>query len=1334
MQNTSLINIVPSRGNKLKMKIIRPALQALFVFILLISEIAVFLPVRVEAAPVVMGNEVSISLDEAYISATPATLTASGWVEVTFWTRNYEGPVDVVYGFNGLDNVKAVNSESWEAYNHTKTRQVEATDNKSKKTETYTEAYPDWNRKTISTTTMSHAGANQWDVAPHKSVAKNDIQKTRVWIDIPFNGTGKVKGKYNIGIKPSNLTLDQAKLQGKLWLLDPWYNVSWDYRKSLIIDQTDDLGPDVPYPMKITIHYGGADVDDVESTTQALAIVHTPGATVTDFDDLRFTKSDGATLLDYWIESKTDGVSAIVWIETVLLDDAADTTIYMYYGNAAAAAATSGANTFLQYHGAATATFLDAAVTGTTGGVRFKASAKVPADGSNVLFGMADAAANTDESIHIQFYSNFNLRYAGAYHNGAGTTQNENPTLADNTFHLIEGLLLFGTSYKGYDGTNQIGADIVATLPDESLGLFMWEAGGNGEQEWSFISKYTTNEPTWGLFGTVENEGCTLTGTITTVTDIDIIAGGETIILTLGGDTWVAAGAVFDAQRQNIIDGMTSAGAEAHGWNNEVRDKIPVTDVVRTSDAVVTITLSAEAGYIITASETITVTVPATALVGGAPLVAAPTFTVTKTPPTVTTGICSGSGTTWAVLNGNVTYAGIGLTQRGFDYGLTTAYGSSSVDTGTYAAGTYYKSLTGLLPSTIYHYRAKTFNGVWAYGADAIFATKGSPAITTYLNTGDDSCSFIYGTIVGAQTFTTSATTEYSVTSVRVLLNKTLVPGDVTVSLRRTAGGVPTGVDLASGTIDDALISTSYTWYDVTMSTEVTLELNTMYAILVSAPNGDITNYICWRYAAAGGLANGNAVVSDDSGITWDSSPRRMCGLGSSLSSAPYDDDAWVDPTNIYSNNAAYASVTAATYDTNDYTEVLKATTFGLSVPTTATITGILVEVKKYCGAGAAKDGVIQLTKDGAARVGASAATATAWPAAAAILSYGGVADLWGTTWTPAEVNAATFGVHVAAQATADDTDVYVDFVRITVYYSYDYMFELWGNQALEIQDAKVFKTYKETGDWIVTVRYIDTFAPYYDTYDVKQYFTLQLVNAAGTALASTAVPAWGNRVGSIYLSTDAVTSLTWGGDYRVRIYGTFTGNPYTEYALVAADWVGDDLSRLDSWVFTSADTIGTYYSTTLTTYVAERGQVLNAGGSGIFNACIGGLSQVRPGIFQIYSNPSVYTPATIGQTYRHAIDQWQTNIGPDGTVMLNNLGKIIGVEGDIISVIAFLGMVVLLMTLAFPAGATPAACALSLPLLGAAIWFGMDWIYIGMLGIVSAFLFVKNLWIDKGT
>ena len=124
-----------------------------------------------------------------------------------------------------------------------------------------------------------------------------------------------------------------------------------------------------------------------------------------------------------------------------------------------------------------------------------------------------------------------------------------------------------------------------------------------------------------------------ITGTATAgITEADVVAGAKTIIITLTGDTWIAAGAgSFDLVRMDILQGLDSAQSEATGWNLQVRDIELVTAVVRTSDTVVTITLSASVLYDITATETITVTVPASALVTGpSAIIGTPTFTVTS--------------------------------------------------------------------------------------------------------------------------------------------------------------------------------------------------------------------------------------------------------------------------------------------------------------------------------------------------------------------------------------------------------------------------------------------------------------------------------------------------------------------------------------------------------------------------------------------------------------------------------------------------------------------------------------------------------------------------------
>lgn len=77
--------------------------------------------------------------------------------------------------------------------------------------------------------------------------------------------------------------------------------------------------------------------------------VHCEGECLSTFNDLRFTTSDGTTLLDYWIESlsgSTPNQIARLWIEFDSIGTG-DTTFYMYYGKSDASAVSSGANTFI---------------------------------------------------------------------------------------------------------------------------------------------------------------------------------------------------------------------------------------------------------------------------------------------------------------------------------------------------------------------------------------------------------------------------------------------------------------------------------------------------------------------------------------------------------------------------------------------------------------------------------------------------------------------------------------------------------------------------------------------------------------------------------------------------------------------------------------------------------------------------------------------------------------------------------------------------------------------------------------------------------------------------
>jgi hypothetical protein len=218
-----------------------------------------------------------------------------------------------------------------------------------------------------------------------------------------------------------------------------------------------------------------------------------------DFDDLRFTQADGTTLIDAWLEEKTDSTSAIVWVEfpttpanTVTED------YYMYYGNAGGNV-WNGTNTFLQYHGATTTTFMDSAIVSPTN-VAYEG--KIKRIGvSNILWGLSNHATLGDDDLLIQSYTGGNDRRIMCANEGTRSTKIESPALPSNIW--VKALITNdGTTVYGYIDSNEINTGGLTTnLPNENLGLYFWEVSGSGEQEYSFARKYVINPATYGFGG-----------------------------------------------------------------------------------------------------------------------------------------------------------------------------------------------------------------------------------------------------------------------------------------------------------------------------------------------------------------------------------------------------------------------------------------------------------------------------------------------------------------------------------------------------------------------------------------------------------------------------------------------------------------------------------------------------------------------------------------------------------------------------------------------------------------------------------------------------------------
>ena len=144
----------------------------------------------------------------------------------------------------------------------------------------------------------------------------------------------------------------------------------------------------------------------------------------------------------------------------------------------------------------------------------------------------------------------------------------------------------------------------------------------------------------------------------------------------------------------------------------------------------------------------------------------------------------------------------------------------------------------------------------------------------------------------------------------------------------------------------------------------------------------------------------------------------------------------WSNPGNITADDSSYATANMVLGTT---TRRLEATNFGFAIPTGATIDGIVVTWKRKTSSTSfsPRDSQIRIIKGGA--WGATdRASGTTWPTTEGTATYGSSSDLWGETWTAADINSSTFGAGLVAQTNAGkgQPTLSVNYCTITVYYT----------------------------------------------------------------------------------------------------------------------------------------------------------------------------------------------------------------------------------------------------------------------------------------------------------
>ncbi len=156
--------------------------------------------------------------------------------------------------------------------------------------------------------------------------------------------------------------------------------------------------------------------------------------------------------------------------------------------------------------------------------------------------------------------------------------------------------------------------------------------------------------------------------------------------------------------------------------------------------------------------------------------------------------------------------------------------------------------------------------------------------------------------------------------------------------------------------------------------------------------------------------------------------------------SLPGAGETWLNPGQITTPGSPYATV--ALYQGHRTSNYLQGSQYGFAIPADVEIFGIEVKISHMSVSPNPDmtDAVVSLVKGGSIVGDNKANLSSSWPTVLTVATYGGPTDLWGTAWTPAEINAADFGAVVAAYRVNNGTnlrDAAVDSIQITVYYGY---------------------------------------------------------------------------------------------------------------------------------------------------------------------------------------------------------------------------------------------------------------------------------------------------------
>jgi hypothetical protein len=168
------------------------------------------------------GDSVYINNSKVYINVTPHTLNSDGWIELSFVSKIISGDIDVLFGFNTTQiipknpyfqkinqtiiNGTPMNISYWKSFS------IDDIINKS------------------------YDGKDTWYVIKNFNVSTETEYKIKFFLKIFDNG------KYDVAIKLSSDSMQQAIDNNRFLLIDPWWNDTSMVNTNCTINEWEDNG------------------------------------------------------------------------------------------------------------------------------------------------------------------------------------------------------------------------------------------------------------------------------------------------------------------------------------------------------------------------------------------------------------------------------------------------------------------------------------------------------------------------------------------------------------------------------------------------------------------------------------------------------------------------------------------------------------------------------------------------------------------------------------------------------------------------------------------------------------------------------------------------------------------------------------------------------------------------------------------------------------------------------------------------------------------------------------------------------------------------------------